>query len=69
MPRVLPKEAHRIKTVPCLGCDLETQAAGGKGWVGNFGGIKWIWGSRRGGENGQGEKEREGETESMRKQA
>ena len=60
---------RHITTAPCLGCGLETQAASGKGWVGNFRGIKWIWGSRRGGENGKGEREREGETESMKKQA
>ena len=55
--------------MPGLGCGLETQAASGKGWVGDLRGIKWIGGSRRGGENGNGEREREGETESTRKQA
>ena len=69
MPPVLPKEAHRLNTVPGLGCGLETQAARGKGWVGDFRGIEWIWGSRRGGESGNGEREREGETESMKRQA
>ena len=69
MPPVLPKETHRLNTVPGLGCGLETQAASGKGWVGDLRGIKWIGGSRRGGENGNGEREREGETESTRKQA